>query len=190
MCIRDSPDTTLAATDVGASMPTNLLAAMYLRSHDPTQFQSAAAEVLRRGGSVTIELMHEHSGLSGDSVHPVTMTLTRTTITYDPGGSSCKYGRFTAQLHSIQVAEVSNKAVEGKFIGVVVRHIMPGTYLLHLEVHDPARSNEKVKLYLATADSYTIKQANNVNYLASRSNSTQVLGAVTNVIRQAMSSSH
>ena len=137
-----------------------------------------------------MELMHEHSGLSGDSVHPVTMTLTPTTITYDPGDSSCKYGRFTAPLHSIQVVEVSNKAVEGRFIGVVVRHIMPGTYLLHLEVRDPARSNDKVKLYLATADSYTVKQANNVNYLVSRSNSTQVLGAVTNIVREAMASAH
>jgi len=166
------------------------LAFDYLRSHDPEQFQTAATDVLRHGGSVTIELMHEHSGLSGDSVHPATLTLTHMTVTYDPGDSTCKYRRFTAPLQNIQMVEVSNKAVEGKIIGVVVRHIMPGTYLLHLEVRDPARSNDKVKLYLATADSYTVKQANNVNYLASRSNSTRVLGAVTNIVREAMASAH
>jgi len=178
------------ASGMGVSLPHSLLASAYLQSNNPAQLQGVAAEVLRNGGSVTIELMHEHSGLSGDSVHPVTVTLTPTTITYDPGSSSCKYARFSAPLQSVQVVEVSNKAVEGRIIGVVVRHITPGTYLLHLEVRDPARSNDKVKLYLATADSYTVKQGNNVNYLASRSNSTQVLGAVTNVIRQAMSSSH
>lgn len=180
-------------TDVTANADAtgpHTLAVDYLRSHNPGQFEIAATEVLHHGGSVTIELMHEHSGLSGDSVHPVSLTLTPTTITFDPGASSCKYGRFTAPLNGIQVVEISNKAVEGKFIAVVVRHIVPGTYLMHLEMRDPARSNDKVKLYLATADSYTVKQANNVNYLASRSNSTQILGAVTNVIRQAVASSH
>jgi serine/threonine protein kinase len=174
------------APAAGTPASQTLLASAYLHSHDLTQFQTAANEVLRQGGSVTIELMHEHSGLSGDSVHPATVTLTPTTIIYDPVNSSCKYSRFSAPLRSIEAVEVSNKAVEGKFIGVVVRHIMPGTYLLHLEVRDPSRSNDKVKLYLATSDSYTVKNGNNVNYLASRSNSTQVLGSVTNIIRQAI----
>jgi hypothetical protein len=176
--------------ELNTSAPQNLLASAYLRSHGPAQFQATAAEVLRRSGSVTIELMHEHSGLSGDSIHPVTVTLTPTTITYDPGSFSCKYPRFSAPLQNVQVAEVSNKTVEGRVIGIVVRHILPGTYLLHLEVRDPARSNDKVKLYLATADSYTVKQGNSVNYLASRSNSAQVLGAVANIIRQAATSGH
>jgi hypothetical protein len=130
--------------------------------------------------------MHEHSGLSGDSVHPATVTVTPTTVTYDPGRWPCKYSRFSAPLGSIEAAEVSNRAVEGKVIGVVVRHLVPGTFLLHLELRDPARSNALVKLYMATADSQIVKEADHVNYLPSPSNSAQVLGAVVNVIRQAV----
>lgn len=175
-----------SSTPMVSSAPAALLASVYLRSHDLNQFQVAAAQSLQQGGSVSMELMHEHSGLSGDSVHSVTISLTPTTITFDPGSSPCKYSRFTARLSDLSVVELSNKATEGKFVAIVVRHIQAGTYLLHLDVRDPQRSNDKVKLYLATADSYTVKEANNVNYLASRSNSSVVLGAMANVIRGAV----
>lgn len=171
-------------------VPPSLVSSLNQQSQSVAEFQTAAADVLRERGSVVIELMHEHSGLSGDSIHPATLTLTPSTITYDPGGWSCKYSRFSAPLGDIEAAEVSNKVAEGKVIGVVVRHLMPGTYLLHLEVRDPAKSNARVKLYMAIADSHLVKNGNNVNYLASQQDSAEALGAVVNVIHQARAAAH
>ncbi len=183
-----------SANDLLSVAPDNLdalslLTVAYFRADDTTHFQSAAVDALRRGGILSLQLMHEHEGLSGESMHPVTLDLTSKTITYDPGNAPCKYGRFTAPLTNIEIVEVSDKAVEGKIIGVVVRHLTPGTYLLHLDVRDPAKSNSKVSLYFALPESRIVKEGNGVNYLASKAGSAQLLGPVVNVIRQATGSS-
>jgi hypothetical protein len=170
--------------DLGAS---TLLspASAYLRSDNLAPFQTGVTEILRQGGSVTIELMHEHSGLSGDSVHTAKVTLTSQTITYDPGNSSCKYSLFSAPLSGIETVEVSDKAVKEKMIGMVVSHNMPGTFLLHLDLRNPARGNDKANLYLVTSNSYTVKDQNRFHFLVSPSGSHEILIAVAEVIRNA-----
>jgi hypothetical protein len=178
------------ANEILAESPANgealgIIASAYFRSRDYAHFETAAIDALHRGGSVSINLMHEHTGMSGDSVHPATITLTSTTIEYDPGSSPCKYPHFTALLAGVGTVEVTDKSVEGKVIGIVVRHLAQGTVLLHLEMSEN-KSNETAKMYFGTPDSYTVKNSNGVNYLASHSNSSQVLGPVANVIRRAL----
>jgi hypothetical protein len=45
----------------------SVLAAAYWRTHDPGHFESAAADAIRNGGSVTLNLAHEHFGTLGGS---------------------------------------------------------------------------------------------------------------------------
>jgi hypothetical protein len=166
---------------VSLPLPPKIMASAYFRSRNLAGFQATANDTLRQGGAVVIDLMHEHLGLSGESMHPVTLTLTPTTLSYDPGSFPCKYLPLSVPLEKIETLEVTSKAVEGKIIGIVVRHLTQGTYLLHVELRDP-KSGDKLKLFLATPDSQIIRQ-NNMETLASPGDSSQVLSAVASVIR-------
>jgi WD40 repeat protein len=166
---------------------TQILASSYLATRDFAHFETTASEALQGGGIVTIDVMHEHLGRTGDSIHPATLTLSSRALIYNPGTSPCKYASFSVPLEKIETIEVTNKSVEGKIIGIVVRHLMPGTFLLHLELRDPAKSNERIKLFLATADSQIVKDANNVNNLSSPNDSSQALDAVAKIIQGAKS---
>jgi hypothetical protein len=81
----------------------------------------------------------------------------------------------------VETIEVTNKTASGF---MVVRHLAPGTFLLHLDFRDPAKPDKKMTLYFAIPDS-RIERQNNVGFLVSQSNSSQVLNAIANVIRVA-----
>ncbi len=159
----------------------SVLAAAYWRTHDPGHFESAAADAIRNGGSVTLNLAHEHLELSGEAIHPATLTITAKSIAYDPGGASCKYRAFVVPLGNVAMLEVTNKSAAGF---MVVRHLAPGTFLLHLDFRDPAKPDKKMTLFFAIPDS-RIERENNVGFLVSPSNSSQALGAVVDMIRRA-----
>jgi hypothetical protein len=167
-----------------------LLASAYYRAGDISHFQSAAIDAVHHGAPVSVEVVHEHTGLSGESVHPAVLTISGGTLTYDPGTYQCKYQRFTAPLGNVETLDVTNKATEGKVIAVVAHHLTAGTYLLHLEVRNPSRSSEKMSLSFATAGSSTVKESDGVSYLSSRPNSPQTLTAIANVILQAAPTRH
>lgn len=158
----------------------SLLAAAYLRARNLQQFQDAATSAIRSGGSVALDLEHEHLELlSGEAIHPAVLTITAKSIAYDPRDSPCKYRGFVAPLGNIDAIEVTNKNQSGF---VVVRHLTPGTFLLHLELRDPAKRNSKISLDFATQDS-RIERQYNIGFLASPGDSSQILTAVANVIR-------
>jgi hypothetical protein len=119
--------------------------------------------------------------LSGEAIHPATLTITAKSIAYDPGGASCKYRAFVVPLGNVAMLEVTNKSAAGF---MVVRHLAPGTFLLHLDFRDPARPDKKMTLFFAVPDS-RIERENNVGFLVSPSNSSQALGAVVDMIRRA-----
>jgi len=174
---------TVTPDSSGATTSSEVVSSSYLSAGGYTEFQKAANQALRKGGTVTIDLVHEHVGAAGDSIHPVTLTLTARTLTYLPGTSSCKYSTFTVPLEKIETIEVTNKVVEGKIIGIVVRHLAAGTFLLHLQLRDPARSNERINLFLATPDSQIVKYPNNVKYLASPEQSSKTLDSLADLMR-------
>ena len=66
---------------------------------------------------------------------------------------------------------------------MVVRHLVPGTFLLHVDFRDPAKPDKRMTLFFAIPDS-RVQRENNVGFLVSESNSSQVLGAVADLIRQ------
>ena len=158
------------------------LAAAYWRARDPGHFESAATTAVREGGAVTLDLAHEHLDLQGEVIHPATLMLSGKSISYDPGTANCKYRAFTAPLGNVEMIEVTNKTIGGF---MVVRHLMPGTFLLHLDFRDPIKSDKKMTLYFATSDSRVERQSDNIGYLASQINSEQILNAVANVLRAA-----
>ena len=76
----------------------SVLAAAYWRTRDPQHFGPAAADAIRGGGSVTLNLLHEHLDMSGEAIHPATLTITAKSIAYDPGVAACKYRAFVVPL--------------------------------------------------------------------------------------------
>jgi hypothetical protein len=159
----------------------SVLAAAYWRAHDLGHFESVATSAIRDGGSVTLDLAHEHLELSGEAIHPATLTITAKSIAYDSRSAACKYHAFVVPLGNVETIEVTNKTASGF---MVVRHLAPGTFLLHLDFRDPAKPDKKMTLYFAIPDS-RIERQNNVGFLVSQSNSSQVLNAIANVIRVA-----
>lgn len=158
-----------------------VLVAAYWRTYDLAHFESAAADAFRNGGSVTLNLAHEHLGMSGEAIHPATLMITAKSIAYDPGDASCKYHAFVVPLRNVETIDVTNQDTAGF---MVVRHLKPGTFLLHLDFRDPVKPNKKMTLFFALPDS-RIERENDVGFLISGSNSSQVLRAVADVIRRA-----
>jgi hypothetical protein len=158
----------------------SVLASAYWRTHDLAHFESAAEDAIRNGGSVTLNLAHEHLEMSGEAIHPATLTITAMSIAYDPGSASCKYRAFVVPPPNVATIEVTNKSASGFMI---VRHLAPGTFLLHLDFRDSAKPDKKMTLYFATPES-RIERENNVGFLVSGSNSSQLLGAVADLIRR------
>lgn len=157
----------------------SLLASAYLRIHHVAHFQMDAENAIRRGGSVRLNLMHENRGFRGESINPVTLVISATTISYEPRSATHRYRPFSAPIANIEQTEVTNEGATGF---IILRHLTPGTYLLHLEIRDPKRSNRKTSFFFAIANS-RIERVNNIGYLASSSDSSRVLGAIANVIR-------
>jgi hypothetical protein len=156
----------------------NLLVTAYLRAKDFQNFQDAILKVLRTGGKVQFDLAHEHLDLSGEAIHPAVLTLTATSIAYETT-APCKYRRIETALANIGVVEVTDKNRSGM---IVVRHLTPGTFLLHLELRDPAKPKSKITLYFAIPES-TIESQSGVDFLASAGDSSQILNAVASAIR-------
>jgi len=75
---------TAVAPGAGTSRSHDVLSTAFFRSGDLGHFETAAFEALRQGSSVTIELMHEHLGLSGDELHPATLRVSAHSLAYDP----------------------------------------------------------------------------------------------------------
>ncbi len=173
------------ALDKGNAEALAMLATVYYRAGDLQRFQAAAIDALQANVPVSVELVHEHSGLSGDSIHPAVLTIAPGSIQYDPGNSQCKYQKFTAPLANIEAMEVTNRTTEGKIIAVVVHHLAQGTYLLHMDVRNPSKPSDKMSFSFATDGSSTVKYSDGVDYLSSRGNSAQTLTTISNVIRQA-----
>ncbi|HTT22208.1 MAG TPA: hypothetical protein VMG82_24990 [Candidatus Sulfotelmatobacter sp.] len=177
---------TLLTLQPANSEARSMLASAYFRAKDLQHFQIGASEAIRDGGSVALDLTHEHLSMSGEAIHAAKLTITAKSIAYDPGDSGCKYPAFTTPLSSIQLVDVTNRTTSGMF---VIRHLTPGTFLLHLEIRDPSKSGKTLTFYFATADSH-IEQQNDATYLASPADSSQVLGAAAAFIRSMMSPSH
>lgn len=161
-----------------------LLAEAYWRVRDLEHFESAAASAVRGGRMVLVDLAHEHLVLAGEAIHPASLAIAAKTVAYDPGTESCKYHAFGVPSANVEMIEVTNKTASGF---MVVRHLMQGTYLLHLDFRDPTKSEKKATLYFAMPDSRIARQSNNVNYLMSQGDSEQALNAVANLIRVAKS---
>jgi hypothetical protein len=157
----------------------SVLAAGYWQVRNARDFQSSATDALRNGGSVTVGLMHEHHGISGESIHPAVLTVSATTITYDPGGGSCQVKAFTVPLDNIQLSEVTAKTTVGP---IVVRHLAPGTFLLHLDIRDPESGRKPIALYLASPGSRVEKPSGRVGVLESPSGSSELLNALANTL--------
>lgn len=157
----------------------SVLAGAYLQVHDLIHFQSMAENAIRNGGTIVLNLVHEHLGLSGDSFHPASLTLTEKTIAYDPMGAMCKYHAFTVPISNVELSEVTDKSGSGF---MVVRHLAPGTFLLHLEISEPGKSGKRMTFYFATSDSQIVSQ-NGVGFLASPSNSPEVLDSFAELIK-------
>jgi len=156
-----------------------LLAEAYLQTHDLARFQSAAESSIGQGGNIVLDLVHEHWEFSGESIHPAKLTLTANTIRYDPMGALCKYHTFVVPVSKVVLAEVTNKSSSGI---LVVRHLAPGTFVLHMEIEEPDKPGRRMTFYFGTSDSQIIRQ-NNIGLLSSPSNSSEVLGALVQLIQ-------
>jgi len=173
----------------GANSPevSALLASSYWRANDATQFTNTALPTIREGAPVDLDVVHEHLEASGEAIHPAKLTLSSQSLTYDPGVANCKYRSIRVPLANVEIAEVSNKATSGI---MVVRHLTQGTYLLHLEVRDPAKSDKKLTLYFALPDARIERGANNVAFLASLPGSSQMFAALANLIVNLKAETH
>lgn len=164
----------------------SLVATAYLALHDYGKFESSAMESLSRGGTVLFDLLHEHLDLAGESIHEATVSLSSMALTFDMHGS-CKYGSFSGPLNQLDKIEVTDRATSGGIYQL--RHLTPGTFLLHLEFKDQKKPGKHNSLSFALAGS-RIVNLNNANYLESSGDSNKVLESLARVIRTAQDHSN
>lgn len=157
----------------------SLLATAYLQAHDFQRFQSTAKDALLDGGTLVLEFMHEHLELGGEAIHPATITLSSKEMVYDSKGSPCKYRTLSIGIREIEKIEATNKATSGV---MVVHHLAPESFLLHLEVRDPSKPIARVQLSFAVPGS---RVEGRPAVLNSPQYSSQMLAAIGNVIRAA-----
>lgn len=158
----------------------SITAQAYLQRGDLSSFQTYAEQALKDGGSVSVELAHEHLELSGESIHPVTLKISANAVGYDPVGVNCKYGKFEVPVSGITALEVTNKTTSGF---MTVRHLGAETFLLHIEARSAGRSDKKITLYFAAPNSRVVRQGN-IGYLYSPSNSADILNAIAALVRR------
>ena len=125
---------------------------------------------------------HNHRGWTGESIEPVELTITPTDLIVKSMSHGDETMAITAPLSTIGIIEVTDKSTVSKGIAFIVRHLMPGTYLLHLDLQKSKRADDRMQLYLTTTDSQIVKAQGGVNYLASPAISRKTLEAVADVI--------
>ena len=115
-----------------------LLAGALFRTQDVLQFESSATETLRRGGAVSVTLLHLH-GFPKRYLHPVTLTISAGATAFDPqpANGACKTQPFQAPLKKLQALAVERN--EG------------GEILLSMKLIDPG-SSSRVMAKLMTLD--------------------------------------
>lgn len=160
------------------------LAAVSFSKQNWGEFEANSREALRHGGSVSIRMMeeHNHKGWTGESIEPVELTITPTNLIVKSVSHGDETTAITASLSTIGTIEVTDKSTAGKGIVFIVRHLTPGTYLLHVDLQKGKRADDRTQLYFTTTDSQIVKAQGGVNYLASPANSRKMLQAVADVI--------
>ena len=148
------------------------------------EFEVNSREALRHGGTVSIRMMeeHNHKGWTGESIEPVEIAISPTYLTVKSVGRGDETAGIITPLSTIGAIEVTDKSTAGKGIVFIVRHLTPGTYLLHLDIQKGERGDDRMQLYLTTTDSQIVKAQGGVNYLASPATSRKMLEAVAEVI--------
>lgn len=154
------------------------------------QFGNDAREAIVHGATIVFMMMHEHNhyGFTGESIHPIQITLTPTTLEIDSLGRGDDAGHIVSPLATIGTIEVTDKSVVGgkHFIGAQIRALMPGTYLLHLDVQRGGSAKDRMQLYLATPDAQIVRGEYGVKYLAEPSSSLNALKIVAKIIGMAV----
>ena len=178
---REHVDGSLPKSDLTGDQWGSMASVFFFR-RDWEQFESKSREALRRGGSVSIRMMKEHRGWTGEALDPVQLTITPSDLIIKSHSRSGKTSAITAPLSTIRIVEVTDKSTLGKEIVLVVRHLTQGTYLLHIDIQKGKRVDDRTQLFLATTDSQIVKASNGVNYLASPTTSRKALEAVAGVI--------
>lgn len=109
---------TLLSANPKDSKALTVLAESYFMKDDFDSFAESAIQAINAGGSLEIPLRHHHSD-AATMMHPVRITVTAQTISFDPqipdyrgmgmvvNMKSCTYKPFTVNLQALGTAEVS-----------------------------------------------------------------------------------
>jgi hypothetical protein len=159
-------------------------AAASFSSGEWEQFAVDSRKALLSKQPISIRMMeeHNHRGWSGESIEPVELTITPTNLAVRWLRSGYSSKAISAPLSTIGTIEVTDKSTVGKGVLFIVRHLTPGTYLLHVDIQNGKRADDRMQLYLTTTDSQIVKAQGGVNYLSSPATSLKALEAVARVI--------
>jgi len=155
-----------------------LVATGYFQAQDVPNFKTSFVEAIRRGASVRITLLHVHGGFAKKYLHPFAMTITATTIAFDPqsSGAPCNVAPFTTALTKLQEIDVRNGN---------------GTTLLRLKVLEPSSSKAASLDFTAPGSHWDIPQGQIVlgpggPPITSPSNAHELLQAVASALHDAL----
>jgi hypothetical protein len=155
----------------------SLIATAYFQEEDISNFRTTSVEAIRRGGSVRTTLMHVHSGFARKYLHPFSLTVTASTIAFDPqsSGAPCNIQPFTTTLNKVQGVEVRNGN---------------GTTLLRLRVIDPSTSKSITLDFAAPGSHWDLPQGQIVlgpggPPITSSSHAPELLQGVASVLHDA-----
>lgn len=137
------------ARELLAAMPQNsdaltVLASSYFSQSNFLNFTETASQALDAGASLDFELKHHHS--LGSSLHPVRITVTNQSISYDPqtvGAQTCSYRSFTVPLKALKSVEIAGNRRNEIY--------------LRLKFADVSNPKKTSKLNFADAGSYFVR---------------------------------
>jgi hypothetical protein len=161
----------------------------FLRSNDFSSFVVSAKQVIDAGGSLEFNLQHHDfvmPGLAilqtGERIHPVKLTISATSISFDPQvnqEAECSFKQF-----SVPIATLSSVQVDERGGGLFKK--VAGVYL-KMELPNPTNPKKPHTLNFVDSSSAFVQDTRGKTVIKSRAEAAQALSALSQVIRYAAS---
>jgi hypothetical protein len=99
-----------------------LIAESYFLTDDFQAFETAAVDTLDVGGDIQLRLNHHH--VIGSQLHPVSLTISAKTLSFDPElskGTFCEYKAFTNPVETLEHAELTQNKYNELYLDLRIR---------------------------------------------------------------------
>lgn len=148
------------------------------RRDDFYAFDASALNALHAGGSLEFRLQHHDNVVTREQLHPVKLTITARTISFDPQlqpGIFCSFTNFTIPIEQVieTSAEETSRGFFSKMAGVYLK-------LKLLNSKDPKKPHT---LNFVDPNAFIGKDSKGISIIQSRSEAMRALTSVSTVIR-------